>query len=382
LPVRFDDFEYQFNFDALFPGELTARRIAQQSTKLEADQEYTFVLTGALANPEPTIWETGVREFADADTVFEVRFGHLAASLGELDVYFAAPGVAPVAGGSVGTIGFQEVLPPADFAAGSFVLTLTPAGDPATILYQSASTPYAEKGSNIISVFDGDEMDTAAYIARGVTLAGAETNLPDVRFPPTVRFVQTSMDLPTSDIYKDEMLSSLVLANHAFADASGDLPVSDDETEFRYTAAGNPGAILFEETFEPPAGSHSNFLVYGDDSDRKALQYRPDRRSVSTFAKVQLFQGATNHDRLDVYFVTAGNPLSDVVPRIAMPFGSLSEPLQQAAGNYDIYLTPVAEKTVIAGPVSIELELGDSVEILILDTVDPASATISVLPPP
>ena len=108
----------------------------------------------------------------------------------------------------------------------------------------------------------------------------------------------------------------------------------------------------------------------------------PDRRSVSTLCKVQIFQGASNHERVDIYFVSAGNPVSEVLPRLGLLFGGLSDGLTLAAGNYDIYLTTFATKTVIAGPVNIELALGDAVEILILDAVDPASATISVLPPP
>ncbi|MEE8221024.1 MAG: hypothetical protein V3R21_04635, partial [Woeseiaceae bacterium] len=47
-------------------------------------------------------------------------------------------------------------------------------------------------------------------------------------------------------------------------------------------------------------------------------------------------------------------------------------------GNYDLILTLPGEKTLIAGPIRVDLVNGDVVELLILDTVDPTIAEVAI----
>jgi hypothetical protein len=46
------------------------------------------------------------------------------------------------------------------------------------------------------------------------------------------------------------------------------------------------------------------------------------------------------------------------------------------AGNVDVYLTVSGETTVLAGPFQFDATLGSSIELLVVDTVDPATAEI------
>jgi hypothetical protein len=52
------------------------------------------------------------------------------------------------------------------------------------------------------------------------------------------------------------------------------------------------------------------------------------------------------------------------------------------AGSYDLYATPAASKTPIAGPSRLELADGDVVEVILLDTVDPATPEFFIVPAP
>ena len=92
---RYDDFSYVFNFEVVFFGASEATRIASPRLKVDANRDYTILLTGTLSNPATTIWEADERTFDGNETVFEMRFAHAAPTLGAVDVYFAAPGVAP-----------------------------------------------------------------------------------------------------------------------------------------------------------------------------------------------------------------------------------------------------------------------------------------------
>jgi hypothetical protein len=135
---QFDDLDYVFNFDvqvAATDTELT--RVARKALTVVKDVEYTFVISGNYKSPAITVWEAPTREWSGTETVFEARFGHTAASLGDIDVYFAATGTTIAPENLVGTLAFGEILEATDFEAGDYVLTVTAAGDPLTVHFVS-----------------------------------------------------------------------------------------------------------------------------------------------------------------------------------------------------------------------------------------------------
>jgi hypothetical protein len=377
--VRFDDFDYFFNFDISLLGETSPTRIASVPLKVDADRDYTFVLSGDLMNPTVTIWEGDERVFDDTDTVFEIRFSHAAATMGDVDVYFAADGTVPAIGEERGSLSVGEILPAMDIEAGDYVLTVTRAGDPLDVLYQSGIATYLQQSALIVSLFDGDEQNTAEFVARGFNALG-NLSLPDITALPTIRFIQASFDLANSDVYDDEMLTNLVLSDHAFRDFTGDIQLPIGTTTYTYTTVGDTSAVLFESGIATTAGNHFNFLVIGEPGARFAQTFIPDRRSISTFAKLQPYHAALQNDRLDFYVVDAGVPIDDVLPRVRLTYSLSSATLALDAGSYDIYATVAGDKTIVAGPAQIDVVLGDVVELVIVDTVDPATADFLILP--
>lgn len=381
--TSWDDFQYTFNFDTFILGEDELRRIASVPQKVDVGRDYTFVLTGALTSPTVTVWEADEREFDSADTVFEARFANLSAALGDVDVYFAAEGTAPVLGEQIGTLGFAEVLPPMDIESGDYVLTLTTTGDPADVLYQSGTIEYSSQSSTFIVAFEGDESDPAPTVIRRVASTGGVSSLPDTRFPSTVRFIHASIDLPASDIYDDEMLMNLVLSNHDFGDISAPIEAAVDTNSYTYTAVGNSSATQFEGTALVSAGTKYHFAVHGEDMAQGSAFYVPNLRSVSTIAQLQVVQLAVAHDALDFYVVDAGLPIDDESAQVQLlvyPFASSIFSLE--AGSYDLYATVRGETDVVAGPLQLDVALGDVTEVIIFDTVDPATAEMRVTPPP
>lgn len=381
--TRWDDFQYVFNFETSILGETSRRRIASVTQKVDADRDYTFLLSGSVTSPTVTVWESDERSFGDADTVFEVNFAHAAASLGDVDVYFAADGVAPALGEERGTLSFGEILDPTDVESADLVMTVTPAGDPSTILYQSSEVLFGARAAFIVTLFDGDETDVAPIVVRRFTKGGGITALPDARFPPTVRFIQASIDLEPADVYDDEMLTNQVLSDHRFGDVTGEIDVAVGTTDFTYTPVGSTGSTLFESTLVTTAGSKFNFVVFGDDGAQSAAGYFPLRRSISTSARVQLIHTAFNHEQLDLYVVEPGTPIDDdaSIAQI-LSYGFLSSVVALEAGTREFYVTTRGEKTIVAGPFELTVALGDVIELLILDTVDPATAEIRIIPAP
>ena len=257
----FDNFEYIFNFEAVLPDNVLQQRIASVPVKVETDFEYTFVITGDLAAPDIIVWEEEIRRWQETETTFLARFGHTAESLGPIDVYFAAPGIAPAVGQEIGTLTFGELLPPTDLTPGEFVYTVTTAGDPGDILFTSGVLSPAPRAGLLITIFDGSENDLSPYSASIAADGGGISSLPDANAVSTIRFIHAAATLDASDVYTDELLADQILSNHANRDATDDIELASGSYTFTYTSVGNVGSVIFEGTGTVFAASHNKLYV-------------------------------------------------------------------------------------------------------------------------
>ena len=84
---------------------------------------------------------------------------------------------------------------------------------------------------------------------------------------------------------------------------------------------------------------------------------------------------------VDLYVVDAGTSVEDALPRqIGINYALQTPAISLTAGSYDIYITTTGEKTVLDGPVNLEVSLGDVFEAVLLDRVDPALAEFKLFP--
>ena len=382
-PRDWDDLEYTFNFEVSPPFDAERTRIASQFLDVTRDIEYTFLVRGSLDAATVDVWQIPERSFDGTETIFEMRIGHAADALGSVDVYLGPEGVDPVLGEQVATLAPGEISPPSDVEEDVYVLTITSAGNPADIVYQSVPTQIIASQSVIVTVFEGDANDTAPVTVRLFNQLGSSSRVTEARFPPTTRFVHATMDLGTSDIYDDTGLQNRIVADLAFGDVTGDIELAVGEVPITATAPGNVGAILLEDTLTTFAGSRLNYYFTVLSDEIVGTQVLVDRRSVETSARLTFFHSAINHEFVDLYVVDAGTTIDDAFPRqVALNYGAQTAPVALNAGSYDVYITTIAEKTILAGPVSLEVALGDVFEAVLLDRVDPSLAEFRFLPPP
>jgi len=372
-PARYDDLTYTFNFEAFYAGESSPRRIASQFLDVEAGKDYVFLISGSLASPTITIWQRDERTFDEADTVFAGNFAHASVSLGELDYYFADAAVAPALGNQAATLSFGQTSEAADYAEGDYVLTITTAGNPNDVVFTSDATTYNARDTYQLTSFDGDISNTAPVFVRAFSAAGGTAAVPDVSFPPTVQFLNASMDLGSSDIYDDEMLTSLRVANHDFLDASSELDVAVGALNFYYTPAGDTSAILLETNFPAFGGTRYRSVATGVAGSLVAVTSIPDVTPVETHAKFLSFHTSNNFDFVDLYLVDSDVGIEDLLPvRRGLARGEVAQPLALPADTYDLYVTEIDQKVALAGPYRLTVGIGDIVDLLIVDTVDPA----------
>lgn len=379
----YDDLDYVFNFEVQLAGDATRTRVASTAVETVRDKTYTFLLTGPIAAPTVTVWEGERRVWTETETVFQARFAHTAASIGPVDVYFQAPGIAPVLGMQAGTIAFTEILLATDYQEGDYVITVTTAGDPADVLFTSSTLTPPLRAGFTMSLFDADANDLGPVAVRLITDTGNVSALADVNLLPTMRFYHASSDLLTSDIYFDDMLTDQVLADHAYRDVTGDIPIAADTYTITYTEAGNIGAILFEDTATVFAGVHNQYYVVGVTDGLQSLLRIPDRRPIETLVRFSFLHTATNHGLVDLHIVQAGTDIAESLPRfINLTVGSSPATASLVEGDFELYLTTAGETTVLAGPIAFSPLLGDIVDYISYNNVDPAIADLVAIPLP
>ena len=379
-PANFDDFEYNFNFDIRVVDSSDPVRIASVLQKVDADRDYVFALTGSVDDPTVTTWITDLRQWDGTETVFEARFAHLSATLGDIDVYFDDPANPPSAANLVTTLSPGNIMDIADFDAGNYVITVTAAGDANRVpLYTSLEVAFNAQSSHLISILDGNEINTAPYFATTSTTSGLVLGLPDATFPPTIRFIHSALTLETVDIYSDELLTSQLASDVAFGTFTPDVPTTAGATTYYFTPAGSTATTLFVSgVTATPAGATGEMYLVGD-TDAWQGVFRPQNRaSISTAAKISMLNASINHVLIDLYIKERDDPLvEEDFPSVLRIASSLSSPqLLRAAGSYDIYVTGPGTKDVLAGPYPVDLALGDVVILVAADNVDPSAVDI------
>ena len=387
---RYDDFSYTFNFEVVYAGDDEATRFASQQIDFTAGADYTLLLTGSLTAPAISVFESVEREFDAGATVFQARFAHSTtnAAWGAVDVYFAPDGTAPVPGEQVATLAFGEVSAPVDFESGDYVVIYTvPKNpgetiDPADILYTSTVVPFPAQSQIIVTPFDGDANDTAPVVVRALLGGGSNVRMDDPSFPGTVHFLHSSIDLGASDIYDDESLTSQVVSNHVFMDVTPDIdvPVPGDIT-YSYTPTGSTAAVTLEAVVEVVTGLNLRVVALGSAGTYSRAAYVNDRAPVATAVKLNTFHASDNYGFLSFYAVEPGEDIDGEFPfRASLARSIPTPPALLAAGTYDIYVTETGETDILAGPLQIDVQLGDVLDVVVFDTADPAVLEMRLLP--
>lgn len=375
-PERYDDLDYSFNFEIRYPGDTTNTRVATQAHKVERDRDHIFVLTGDINAPTITVWNGDIREFDAAETVFEARFSHSSVSLDDvdIDVYVDEPGIVLGTNPPVATLSFGEIGDAADFEEGAYVITVTTAGDLNTVHYTSYETSLLPRFAHVFTVFDGDENDTAPFTVRTMTSVGNPLLMPDARHPPETRFIHAAYTLETVDVYDDELLTNLIAEDVQFKAATQDLEASQVDTVYYFTPADSQATILFDRvTGAQNPGTHAHIYLIGATDGWSGKRLVPDRAASSISVRLRIFSGARSYSPFDVYVKARGEPLTDDDgPTFPATYSFFSPIAELPAGSYDIYLTVLGTKTEIAAPYPIDVSLGDIVDLIAVDTVDPA----------
>lgn len=369
-PQEFDDLSYNFSFDLPIPLA-DDRRLATQFVDVIDSMEYTLALGGTVAAPELFVWERPDPVWDGTEAEFDVGGGHLNTTIGAVDIYFAAPGTAPVAGNAIGTLEFGQQFADARFAAGDYAIALTPAGDPSTILFQSGTITVSGGNTFTIAVFDADPSIPAPVSVRLIDTTGAGAELADERFPPTAQFVHAAFGTGNVDAVAGGNFAAPLATNLAFGQISADIDVEAGTETYTFAPTGNTMPLL-DADLGIAVGSRAMIVLLGPVGELQALNVASPRRGLATVAQFRVTHASNNAGAVDVYFTEVGEDAEGQLPSIiGLPFAQASNVGRVVPGTFDLVITANGSTTPIVDPIELALNTEDLLEIILFDTADP-----------
>ncbi|MEL7537206.1 MAG: DUF4397 domain-containing protein [Pseudomonadota bacterium] len=375
---EYDDLEYDFNFDIFLPDDTDATRLITETLSVVRGTEYTFALTGTLDAPNVVLWQqtsrdwdTELDEAADAGTevtVLEMSVGHLAASAPAVDVYVSEPGTVPVAGTALASVSFGDYVGPFEMPVDDYQVVITPAGDPATFLYASDAFGAPAAISLAVTLFDSTDPELSAYSVR-LLGAGTATELIDLNAGSTLDVVHAAFNTDPVDIVLEDGFATPIVPGLVFAARSSPVELDVGERNLNITPAGDPGVFLTEEQVQISDNQRHTLYLTGLPGLLDGVLVTGSGRRLSTHARLRIYQGAARFASVDLYLAPRDGDialLSASVP--SLPYTGVTDYLTVEPDAYDIYYTEPGTKTVIAGPLPVDLEASGRYDLVTTDT--------------
>lgn len=376
--TEFDDLTYNFNFDLLIPGDTSATRLATQFIDVIADTEYTVVIAGTIANPSTFLWESPERAWEGTETVFQADFAHLSPALGEVDVYFDAPGTVPVLGNAVASLAYGDRVPYVEMPSGTYELTITPKDTPGTISFQSGSITSATAASVTYAIFDADPSTTASIAVNQLNANGGSATVNDVRIPANFRLLHAAFGTGNVDAYVDNDFSAAVFSNVGFGEISAYSDIVSTTVPFTVTDTGNSGAPVHESDITVAQNFRSTVILGGEAGTPVYRQTNHDARPLETFPVVRFMNMSFNAAAVTIYMLDPGTVIDENTGARFTGMPTLADTgfFGPAAGTYEVTLTLLDDLTPIATPFTITIANGDILDFVILDTADPTMVSL------
>jgi hypothetical protein len=260
-------------------------------------------------------------------------------------------------------------------------LILTPKDDPATIVYQSAQLVPIAQIRATIAVFDADPTLIGNVGVNFIDQGGGSTVLADVNFPPQTRTLHAAFGTENFDGYFDSDFTSIIYADIGFQELSSYADVPKAVTLVTLTPVGNSGAVIHESDIAFSAGTKSNVVLAGVPGSPLFLFLLNDGRPVETFPIIRILNASFTTEPLDVYFLPPGTPIEDaIIPQIrGIPSLADTGFNVISVGMLELTITLAGETTPIAPPVILDLANGDTVDTVIVDTVNPGLVELLIV---
>lgn len=329
------------------------------------DNIYTIVAVNDVANIAPVV----VAQPRTAVSAGSARLNvlHAAAAAPQVDVFVTTPGADLTATAPVGSFAFEETIGPAEVAAGDYQIRVTPAGDPATVVFDSGT----------ITLADGDDLFVAAVPNTGggnapislVALTGSgSAEILDKDTPASLRVFHTSPDAPAVDVVVNDGFGAPLIEDLAFPNFVGYVDVPAADYNVKVTPANNAGVIVIDADLSLAAGQSYDVLAVGELAAIEPLVLNDDPRVVNTEAKVRIVHASPTAQDVDIYVAAPGTDITTIAPAFAgVPFKASTGYVSLPAGSFEVTVTPTGTTMPAIGPATFEFANGDVLTVVARD---------------
>ena len=274
---------------------------------MSAGKEYTYIVIGKDA--DDSVQTLAIENPIEAIPAGNVRLqvAHAAPDAGPLDVYLTAPGdllpaATPIAQVTYGNDPDDRFLK----AAGTYVISVTPAGDPDTVLFDSSEVALqAGQDLLLVAVTNTTTATDEVPVSLIVNNRFLTSEIPDKDLPSDLRVVHVSPDAPALNVIGDRETEGA--ANVPFATGLPYLAYTDyvsaprDNYIVNGATTAEPDTVIFSFTRSLIAGQRATVLALGLLASINDLVLADDIRSVYAEGKLRIVDAAPGSGTVDVY---------------------------------------------------------------------------------
>jgi hypothetical protein len=393
--------QYDLNFYARLPGDQTTTcagdtnkngskdtnectLVATKSVNVLDDHEYVMALLGRYGALDTHLYDDVPHVFSltsnngTGDTDTQVQIFNWSTQLGTVDVYIEPPGT------NLSVTQVKATLAPGDefngmLQQGTYVITLTPVGDPNNPLYLSQDFGLAERTRVGFAVLDATNESTSSVKVSRFRDQGGD--LPDRREQTLTRVAHAAPDIGNVDIYQQEDYSAPWLANFAVTQTSPYValdPSNLSPFELDITPPGNVGVLLARSQLFITNGTRTTlFLVQKTNGALNTLEGVDTARRITPYAQIRLVN--TVAANVDYYLIPHQNNVYTSTATETLIPGSIGASHQFDPGDYDLFLMRSGTTSIMYGPQVLTLAGGGIYTVVGVPTADISRADTLLL---
>ena len=390
--------QYNLHFDARLPGDDTAvcsgdvnkngvkdtnecTRAATKAVNLLNGHEYISALVGQYSALDVTLYDDTAHVFSTTsnngtgDTDTQVQFFNWSSKLGTFDVYIEPPGT------NLSVTQAKATLAPGQefnglVQQGTYVVTLTPVGNPANPIYLSQNFDVVERTHVGFAILDGTNESTSNVKVSRFRDQGGD--LLDRRVQTLLRVSHVAPAAGNVDVYAQENYTAPLFASLALEQTTSYTlidPSALSPLEIDVTPAGNVGVLQEREQINLSVGSLSTlFLVNAANGTLNGLLAVDTARRIAPFAQLRVVN--TLVQNLDYYVIPHDNNVFTSTPTEALAAASIGGSVQYAPGDYDVFLMRSGTSTIVFGPQEVHMAGSGLYTLVGVPTADIARADI------
>lgn len=389
---------YDFSVEALLAGA-NQTIVDASRTVLDGGREYTLIMIGK--DETDTVQSLIFSNATESIPAGQVRLQlvHAAPDQPALNIYLTKSGELLEAETPIGQVSYGNTPAPWRLEQeGSYVISVTPAGEPTHVLFQSPEIPLHSRDDLLLVVVANTATGSSpiSLVVDNRFATRQDNMLPELLDKGTLsdlRVINLSPDAPAIDLIGDPATKDAVNVSFAsglgYLGNTGYVSAPPDAYEFRGVLSTNTAA-------DPPPFSFNRTLVVGQrltvlatgllaTIDDNVLT--DDIRPIHAQGKMRFVHAAPGGGIVDVYVLAKGTDIAGVAnPSLRnMGLRSATGHLGFTPGTYTVTFTEAGTKTpvvlpatdVVAGPGSVHtVFLRDAVRVDATSTGKPAGVLV------